>query len=159
MFAPLVNPPMFVVTCAHNGEKAGCLVAFATQCSMEPHLFLACLSIENRTYKVANLASALGVHLLTDKDRSIASLFGEQTGDDVDKFTKISWRSGVTGAPILNDCQTFFEGEILEKVPFGDHVGFVLAPVTDVSNSGANEEIQLALHDVEDFSPGHPVHE
>lgn len=28
--------PMFVVTVAAGGERAGCLVGFATQCSIDP---------------------------------------------------------------------------------------------------------------------------
>lgn len=157
MFSPMINPPMYVVTCTYRDERSGCLVGFGTQCSIQPPRFLACLSVENHTFKVAENASALAVHLLTENDRSLASLFGEQTGDKVDKFTKVPWHIGKTGAPILDDCDMYFEGMILEKVPFGDHVGFVLSPVDEGHNSEASEETQLTLHDVEDFSPGHPI--
>ena len=36
--------PMFVVTTAAGGAPAGCLVGFATQCSIDPPRFLVCLS-------------------------------------------------------------------------------------------------------------------
>ena len=36
--------PMFIVTCADERERAGCLVGFATQCSIDPPRFLVCLS-------------------------------------------------------------------------------------------------------------------
>ena len=56
--------PMFIVTVAASGELAGCLVGFTTQCSIDPPRFLVCLSVKNRTYRVAKRADALVVHLL-----------------------------------------------------------------------------------------------
>src|SRR4051794_41781759 len=44
--------PMFIVTVAAGGERAGCLVGFATQCSINPPRFLVCLSDKNRTFRV-----------------------------------------------------------------------------------------------------------
>ena len=35
--------PMFIVTAAREGERAGCLVGFATQTSIHPSRFLVCL--------------------------------------------------------------------------------------------------------------------
>ena len=34
--------PMFIVTVAPDGGRAGCLVGFATQCSIDPVRFLVC---------------------------------------------------------------------------------------------------------------------
>ncbi|HSO96046.1 MAG TPA: oxidoreductase, partial [Acidimicrobiia bacterium] len=35
--------PMYVVTAASGGDVDGCLVGFATQCSISPPRFVACL--------------------------------------------------------------------------------------------------------------------
>ena len=58
--------PMFVVTAVDpgTGARAGCLVGFATQTSIEPFRFLVCLSRRNRTYRVARAATVLAVHVL-----------------------------------------------------------------------------------------------
>ena len=45
--------PMFVATGHHDGEDSGCLIGFATQCSIEPFRFLACISDANHTYRIA----------------------------------------------------------------------------------------------------------
>ena len=58
--------PMFIVTCADARERAGCLVGFATQCSIDPPRFLICLSDKNRTYRVARGTDVLVVHLVPD---------------------------------------------------------------------------------------------
>ena len=131
-------------------------MGFATQCSFQPPRFLVCLSTANRTFELADGASVIAVHLLTNKNVQIASLFGEQTGDQVDKFLAVSWHLGPAGAPILNDCDAFFEGRIVAKVPFGDHVGFVLDPVEDIDALLEVEGTQLRLRDVEGYEAGHP---
>jgi len=148
---------MFIVTCQSNAVRAGCLVGFATQCGIEPPRYLVCLSIANRTYEIADSASGLAVHILTKKNEALAALFGQNTGDDIDKFEGVSWRPGVTGAPILTDCSTSFEGHVIAKIPFGDHVGFVLTPIEDLDADKSLDGRQLTLRDVKSFEPGHPA--
>jgi hypothetical protein len=41
--------PMFVVTTVAAGQRAGCLVGFTTQASIDPPRLLVCLSVENHT--------------------------------------------------------------------------------------------------------------
>src|SRR5262249_20886024 len=49
-----VDYPMLVVTVrAANGDQDGCLVGFATQCSIDPAHYLVLLSKQNRTYELA----------------------------------------------------------------------------------------------------------
>ena len=43
--------PMFVVTAAAPGDRAGCLVGFTTQASIKPPWPLVLLSKSNRTYR------------------------------------------------------------------------------------------------------------
>jgi flavin reductase (DIM6/NTAB) family NADH-FMN oxidoreductase RutF len=78
-FDRLVNRldyPMLVVTAEADGERAGCLVGFATQCSIQPARFLVCLSRRNHTFRVAGRAGTLVVHALGPDDRALAALFG-----------------------------------------------------------------------------------
>src|SRR3954447_21047402 len=83
--------PMFIVTASAGGERAGCLVGFATQCSIDPLRFLVCLSDKNRTFRVAQRAEMLAVHLVPEEAEWLAELFGSQTGDRVDKFSRCPW--------------------------------------------------------------------
>ena len=120
--------PMFVVTTAAAGELAGCLVGFATQCSIDPARFIACISDKNRTYRVLQDADAMAVHLVPEGAGHIVELFGGETGDEADKFDHCEWRSGPSDLPLLADCPSWFAGRILERRPLGDHVGHVLEP-------------------------------
>ena len=120
--------PMFVVTTATGETRAGCLVGFATQCSIDPPRYLLCISDKNRTYRVLQDADAMAVHLVPEDAGHIAELFGSDTGDDTDKFERASWRPGPAGLPLLDDCPSWFAGRILDRIPLGDHVGHVLEP-------------------------------
>jgi flavin reductase (DIM6/NTAB) family NADH-FMN oxidoreductase RutF len=121
--------PMFIVTARDDGERAGCLVGFATQCSIDPPRFLICLSEKNRTCRVASRAESLAVHFVPSSAEHLAELFGGQTGDDVDKFARCEWHDGPEGVPILDECDNWFVGSILARHDLGDHVGFLLEPV------------------------------
>ena len=72
--AELLDYPMFVVTTASNGKRAGCLVGFTTQISIDPARFLVGLSVNNHTHQVAADASRLVVHLLAELDQHVGDL-------------------------------------------------------------------------------------
>src|SRR6478609_8914996 len=121
--------PMFIVTARRGDELAGCLVGFATQCSIDPLRFIVCISDKNRTFRVAQDAEVLGVHVVPEGADDLAELFGSQTGDETDKFSSLSWSEGPGGAPILDDCGNWFAGRIIDRLPAGDHWAFILEPL------------------------------
>jgi flavin reductase (DIM6/NTAB) family NADH-FMN oxidoreductase RutF len=144
--------PMFIVTVAAGGERAGCLVGFATQCSIDPPRFLVCISDKNRTFRVARGADTLVVHLVPEHAEELAELFGSNTGDDIDKFERCSWTEGPGGAPVLDECGNWFAGRILERVPAGDHWAFLLEPVQAASDTGDGT---FAFHRARHIDAGH----
>ena len=92
-----LDGPAYVVTTTTGAERDGCLVAFATRCSIEPPRFGVWLSKPNRTYRTAFSAATLVVHVLRRGDEDLARLFGAETGDDVDKFQAVEWSPGPDG--------------------------------------------------------------
>ena len=125
----MLDYPMFIVTARAGDERAGCLIGFATQASINPPRFLAGLSEKNRTYRIARDAAHLAVHLVPAEAEQLAELFGGETGDEVDKFARTAWHDGPEGVPILDACENWFVGGVLGRSDFGDHVGFLLEPV------------------------------
>jgi flavin reductase (DIM6/NTAB) family NADH-FMN oxidoreductase RutF len=156
-FQHLVNRldyPLFVVTAAAGEERDGCLIGFATQCSIHPPLFLVCLSDKNRTYRVAQHAEYLVVHDIPDDRRDLAELFGGETADDdPHKLDKVDWTPGPGGAPIVAGLDTWFAGKITERLNWsGDHMGFVLEPVAAEAHG---DEQELTFQEAKDIKPGH----
>lgn len=126
------------MTAAHDGERGGCLIGFASQVSIHPPRFLACLSVKNRTYRLAADADTLVVHPVPEEAEELALLFGGETGDEIDKFSRCDWTPGPDGAPVLAELDTWFAGHVLERIDFGDHVGFLLEPIV-VSHQDTQE--------------------
>ncbi len=143
--------PLYVVTTAVGDEPTGCLIGFATQCSIHPPRFLACISKKNHTLLLARRAACVAVHIIEEQDKSIAELFGGETGDEVDKFARVSWH-WAHGVPILDACQRWFAGSILEQIDLGDHVGFLLEPIDTEQNASSQ---QLTFQRARDIEPGH----
>lgn len=147
--------PMFVLTAASEGQRSGCLVGFATQASLEPPRLLVAVSKANHTYRVARRAGALGVHFLKGDDLGLARLFGEETGDEVDKFASCDWRDGPAGVPVLENAGGWVVGSVSQRFDFGDHVGHLLEPLAARPARGGGP--QLGFQAVKNLSPGHPV--
>lgn len=57
---------------------------------------------------------------------------------------------------MLAEACAWFVGRIEERVPGGDHVGFLLAP-TEQSPPVQGAPALLRFSDVKDFEPGHPA--
>jgi flavin reductase (DIM6/NTAB) family NADH-FMN oxidoreductase RutF len=144
--------PMLIVTAEAGGERAGCLVGFATQCSIDPPRFLLCLSRTNHTFRIAARSGTLVAHVVGPEHRGLASLFGEQTGDVVDKFARCRWRPG-PGGPVLEACQHWFAGRVLDRFEVGDHIAFLVEPVAAAAGRIGG---QLTFQDVRGLRPGHP---
>lgn len=156
-FTDVVDVPMYVVTAAADGARAGCLVGFASQCSIDPPRFLVWLSTANHTFRVARRAAYLTVHVLERDQRELAELFGGRTGDQVDKFALTGWRPGRDGSPVLAQVRTWFTGRVERCVEGGDHMGFLLSPAdTSPPREGPPPPL-LRLRDVLDLEPGHPA--
>jgi flavin reductase (DIM6/NTAB) family NADH-FMN oxidoreductase RutF len=145
--------PMIVATVAADGERAGCLVGFSTQCSIDPSRYAVFISNRNRTADVAARARTMIVHFLRASDRGLAHLFGEETGDEISKFDRCSWRPGPDDTPVVDGCD-WFAGVVLDRVDVGDHVLYLL-DVTGDGDGAKAEEPQLGFQAVRGFEAGH----
>ena len=151
-FVDGLDYPVFVVTTGVDGDRAGALVGFTTQTSIDPPRMLVCLSTANHTFEVAERADLLAVHVLDPGQRDLAELFGGETGDHTDKFARCRWSAGPGGVPLLEDCPRRFVGRILDRHPFGDHVGYLLEPVAlDLKQTGP----ALSFSQARGIDPGH----
>jgi flavin reductase (DIM6/NTAB) family NADH-FMN oxidoreductase RutF len=144
---------LIVVTTAEGHERAGCLVGFHAQSSMDPGRYAVWLSKANYTYRVALRATHLGVHFLTSADQSLADRFGTLTGDNTDKFAGLRVSPGAGGVPVLEDIPHWV---VLRRIALldegGDHVCVTGEPVA-ARSAGPFEPLRLSM--VGHLVPGH----
>jgi len=159
-FAKLIaslDPPMAVVTTASDRERAGCLIGFHAQSSIDPERYVVWLSKANHTFRVGVHARHFGVHFLAEEDLELARLFGTESGDDVDKFAHCTWQPGHDGVPVLTDCPHRFTATRVALLDEGgDHVCLVLQPV---EIEAASPFQPLRLSSTTDLTPGHESEE
>ncbi len=158
-FTALADSSVYIVTAVADGQRAGCLVGFASQCSLEPVRFAVWLSKANHTYRVALAATALAVHQLPRDRHDLAERFGSLCSDRTDKFSGLPLREGPEGALVLSDALTWFVGRIHDRCDGGDHVAFLLDPIAAHTPAPDSPEAgsPLTLHDAGDISAGHPA--
>lgn len=152
-----LDPPVVVVTAAHAGERAGCLVSFHSQISIAPPRYAVWISRANHTYPVARRAGHLAVHVLGASEAGLANLFGSVSGDAADKFGRCGWHSGPGDVPLLDGASGWMVGTPCAWLePEGDHAGVVLAPLAvGLGRPGA----PLRYADVRDLPAGHAADE
>ena len=152
-----LDPPMVIVTTAVGDERAGCLVGFHAQCSIEPRRYAIWLSKANHTVRIALHAEHLAVHFLTADDRDVAALFGTTSGTDLDKFSRCDWSAGPHGVPLLDRCPHWM---VLRRTGIldegSDHFCFAGEPIHVGRTEGFTP---LRLSDVDDLDPGHEADE
>ena len=152
-----LNYPMVVVTTASAGQRAGCLVGFHTQCSIQPERFAIWLSKANYTYRAAVFAGIFAVHALDDANRDLAELFGSQTEDATDKFDQCRWIEGPEGVPLLDDCPNRF---ISRRVGLFDHGGDHACVIVEaIQAEGATGFNPLSFQQVRHLTAGHDANE
>jgi|SRR6185437_10943360 len=148
-----LDTPLIVVTAAAGPERAGCLVGFHGQSSIEPARYAVWLSKANYTYRVALRSTHLGIHFLTSHDLGLAELFGTQTGDRTDKFADLRNEPGAGAVPVLQQCANRLVARrtvLLDEG--GDHVCLITEPVETL----ASESFQpLRLSQAAHLTPGH----
>jgi flavin reductase (DIM6/NTAB) family NADH-FMN oxidoreductase RutF len=120
-----------VVTTAHEGRPAGCLVTYLTPASItadRPRL-LVLTSHENLTHELVDRSGVLAVHPLAREQKEWVERFGLRSGRDVDKFADLAWGPGATGAPLLAEAPGYVEGRVLASLDCGDHTARLVEPV------------------------------
>jgi flavin reductase (DIM6/NTAB) family NADH-FMN oxidoreductase RutF len=154
-----LDPALVVVTTALDGERAGCLVGFHAQSSIDPARYCLWLSKANHTYRIAQRSSHLAVHLLAEADTDLAKWFGTQSGDDVDKFADLAVSEGDGGAPLLDRCPRRF---VLQRVALldegSDHV-CVSGTVVVVHGDADRDFRPLRLSQAAGWEAGHTSEE
>jgi len=148
-----IDPPLVVVTTVAEDERAGCLVGFHAQSSIDPERYCIWLSKANHTYRVALRAGHFAVHFLTASDLPLAERFGTQSGEDTDKFAGVSFTPDEYGVPLLDDDPHRITLERIAMLDDGaDHVCLSLR-VLDAATAG--HFTPLRVSDAAHLDAGH----
>ena len=115
MASGLRSSPALVTTSA-DGDRAGCVVRFHTQCGVDPVQYAVWLPAHGDTYALARDATHIAVHVLDGSSEPVAELV-RTTGDvPAAVFDRCDWRPGPGGVPLLASCASYLVLEVVSSL-------------------------------------------
>lgn len=119
-----------VVAARHpeTGQPFGLTANSLTSVSLEPPLVLVCVQQQLRSHDCIRCAEHFSVNLLGEHQEEVSRRFARRDGEE--KFAGVPFRTGASGAPILEDAFAWLDCRLWASYPGGDHtiyVGEVLA--------------------------------
>ena len=96
-----LRPPAVLVTAASNGDRAGCVVPFHTQCGRDPIRYAVWLPTGSHAHDVARVATHIAVHVLDGGAPAVEALATADGDVPADWFGRCEWRPGPGGVPLV----------------------------------------------------------
>lgn len=111
-----------ITTQAEDGSPIGITANSFNSVSLNPPLVLWSLAKNARSLPVFSNGKHWNVHVLSTEQEALSGRFAKQ-GED--KFAEVELDSGVSEAPLLQDCTARFQCRTAFQYEGGDHVIFV----------------------------------
>ena len=123
-----------ILTTDGSAGRAGVTISTLCSLSMEPPSVIACVHQDARALETLLANGVFAANALCDEQTRVARAFAGQIPElRDDRFGAGTWRTLVTGAPVLDGALASFDCRIAEAFAFGTHrilVGAVVE-VTD----------------------------
>jgi flavin reductase (DIM6/NTAB) family NADH-FMN oxidoreductase RutF/DNA-binding MarR family transcriptional regulator len=108
-----------VITAASGDELVGMTANSFSSVSLDPPLILWSTKRTSQSFAAFQAATHFAVNVLSHDQIALSKHFGRSGGD---KFSDISWRAGIGGAPLLEGTLCSFECRKTAEYPGGDHL-------------------------------------
>ena len=105
-----------------DGHRVGLTANSFNSVSLNPPLVLWSLSKQSSSMPGLLSAKAWAVNILATDQRPLAERFARK---GLDRFDGVAWRSGLSGAPLIDGAVASFECEPRSHHDEGDHLIFV----------------------------------
>lgn len=123
---------LFVVT-ARDGDKLnGCIINTAIQAASEPLTVAISVNKANYTHDMIQKTGEFNLSFLSEDSKfSTFEHFGFQSGREVDKFEKFSYKLSENGLPYITEgANAFLSAKVTKTVDLGSHTMFI-GEITD----------------------------
>ncbi len=118
---------LYVVGSCKGDEINAQIANTAFQVTSEPSSIAVSLNKQNLTHEYVRHSGKFSVSVLAQSaPMELIGRFGFKSGRDIKKFDGVSYRLGVTGAPLLlNHTVAGFEAEVVKELDCGTHTIFM----------------------------------
>ncbi|MFH1010112.1 MAG: flavin reductase [bacterium] len=118
---------LYVVTSHLDGKSNGQIANTVVQVTAEPVRIAVSISKNNFTHGFIAGSGAFGVSVLDENaPMTFIGLFGFKSGRDIDKLSRVSFKGGVTGCPLVTEnALSIFDARVFAQVDAGTHTVFL----------------------------------
>ena len=113
-----------VVTLRDGDRIHGLTVSGFIGLSLNPPQALISVGETMRSHGMIELGRCFVINFLREDQRELADRFAGRMGD-IDRFAGVTTRSGVTGAPVLEDCLAWLDCLLIDQHRSGDHIIYI----------------------------------
>ena len=108
-----------IITAVDGEEPVGMACNSFTSVSLEPQLVLFCAAKSSTTWPRIQAAEKWAANILAEDAEEVCRLFAQKGAD---RFARVAYTIGRTGAPILESSLAFVDCETIAEHDAGDHV-------------------------------------
>jgi 3-hydroxy-9,10-secoandrosta-1,3,5(10)-triene-9,17-dione monooxygenase reductase component len=108
-----------IITAVDGDEPVGMACNSFTSVSLDPQLVMFCAAKSSSTWPRIQAAQKWAANILAEDGEQVCRLFAQKGAD---RFAKIAYGTGRTGAPILDDAIAYVDCETVAEHDAGDHI-------------------------------------
>jgi flavin reductase (DIM6/NTAB) family NADH-FMN oxidoreductase RutF len=123
-FAALVHG-VYVITTRSGDRVNGMTASWVSQVSLSPLLLMVSIAPGRYSHELIDESKIFAVNVLTAEQVDLGKRFGFASGRQVDKFAGLDYTTAATGSPILPQAYAYFDAQLVDTFPAGDHTLFV----------------------------------
>lgn len=124
---------IYVLTAeAEDGSVGAATVNWVTQTSFSPPMVAVGVKTDSATYGIVKASGSFAINMMGKGQQGVAFAFFKPTERDGQKIAGEPFRTGSSGAPILENARASVECRVAQIVELGDH-HVVVGEVVDTS--------------------------
>jgi flavin reductase (DIM6/NTAB) family NADH-FMN oxidoreductase RutF len=132
---------LFLLTAKHGDDIASGTVNWVTQTSFKPPLVAVGIKQDSHPYGVVKAAGAFAINVLGADQKDVAQTFFGPVQPQGNSLGPVTFKSGVTGAPVINEVPAYWECRVVGVLEQGDHHVFL----GEVVEAGVNSDTPTLL--------------
>lgn len=114
-----ISQGVYVIGVSDGQQANAFTAAWVMQVSFSPVLLAISINPEHTSYRLLKQGKVCSVNILSKQQMSMAAHFGQSGGKG--KMSVGSWKSVVTGAPVLQESLVYFDCKMSHEIEAGDH--------------------------------------
>jgi len=130
-----INYGLYVISSRKKDKLNGQIANTLFQVTSEPPTIAVSINKKNLTHQFIEESRVFAASVLSENTPlKFIGRFGFKSGREIDKFTRVNYKIGKTGAPlVLENTLAYMEAEVIKKIDVGTHTIFI-GKVVEVEN-------------------------